>query len=45
MSKFYVELVFRATVRGRNKDDAKRNARKEMVLYPIRADAVYCEEV
>ena len=45
MSKFLVELTFTTTVRGRNKDDAKKNARKEMVLYPIRADVAYCEEV
>jgi hypothetical protein len=45
MPKFCVELTYTTTVRGRNKDDATKNARKEMVLYPIKADVAYCEEV
>lgn len=45
MSKFYVELTYRATVKGRNKEDAYKNARREMVKYSINADVTYCEEV
>jgi hypothetical protein len=43
-SEFDIVLTYRTTQKGRNKEDACGKARKDMALYPMRAEITSCQE-
>jgi hypothetical protein len=42
--KFNIELTYRTTITAKDKDEAYKLARDEMVKYPIKADVTFIEE-